>query len=449
MHAGPHPGPHPGHGHTHAHTAPPLDPAQRRRVRGVLAAVTLPLLLATLIGLVWLWPRGESPIGSLPIRAEGAEIAVAEVTRITPLDASGEPVTAEPGQPDPELDPFLGAEVRGLLTSGLGAGTEVPIQVPGEILVNGLDVGDEIQVIFTSDAMGTGSPYVFYDFERGPPLILLTLAYLAVVALVARWRGLAAVLGLGASLGVTAVFVLPALMAGSPPIPVVVVGASAMMFLAVYLAHGVSIRTTTALLGTYAGLVITAVLGYIAIGSAELTGAQSDMSLVISTVFPELRLRDLLLCGLIIAGLGALNDVTITQASAVWELHAVNPNLPRTRLWSGGMRIGRDHIASTVYTLAFAYVGTALPMLLVASLIDRSFLEFLTAGEIAEEIVRTLVSSIGLILAIPITTALAALLVPSGDGATPAVTDAPPASPAPAVAPDGATPAGTDAPPAS
>ncbi|MDO5496106.1 MAG: YibE/F family protein [bacterium] len=402
------------HGHGHSHEAPPLDPAQRRRVRAILAAVTIPLLFATLIGLIWLWPRGESPIGTLPIRADGAELATAEITSIQ------------------------GDEIRGLLTSGMGEGTEVPIQVPVEILMSGLGVGDSIQVIFTEDAMGTGSPYVFYDFERGPPIALLALAYLAVVALVARWRGLAAVLGLFASLAVTAVFILPAIMAGAPQLPVVIVGSSAMMFLAVYLAHGVSIRTTTALLGTYAGLLITAVLGYLAIGSANLTGAQSDMGLVISTVFPEISLRDLLLCGLIIAGLGALNDVTITQASAVWELHAVNPTLPRRRLWSGGMRIGRDHIASTVYTLAFAYVGTALPMLLVASLIDRSFLEFLTASEIAEEIVRTLVSSIGLILAIPITTALAALLVPSPDDAHAPRAAASPASPPPAVAPDDA-----------
>nr|NLD41124.1 YibE/F family protein [Actinomycetales bacterium] len=398
---------------SHGAATPPLDPQQRRRVRVALAAITLPLLIATLVGLVWLWPRGETTMGSLPIRADGAEIVSATVTEILPLGEDGLPAVVEEGERPPPLDPFLGAEVRGLLTSGMGEGTEVPIQVSGEILVNGLDVGDEIQVIFTSDAMGTGSPYVFYDFERGPPLALLALAYLAVVALVAKWRGLAAVLGLLASLSVTAVFILPAIMAGAPPLPVVLVGASAMMFLAVYLAHGVSIRTTTALLGTYAGLVITAVLGVVAIGGAQLTGVQSDMGLVISTVFPELRLRDLLLCGLIIAGLGALNDVTITQASAVWELHAVNPDLPRRRLWSGGMRIGRDHIASTVYTLAFAYVGTALPMLLVASLIDRSLLEFLIASEIAEEIVRTLVSSIGLILAIPITTALAAMLVPS------------------------------------
>lgn len=382
--------------HVHA-TGTPVPAG--RRVRAILAAITLPLLVATLVGLVALWPRGENPMGSLPLGATGATLDSARVTEIVPI-GGGETV-----------DPFLGADVSAELLSGIGAGTVVPVQVPGEILVNGMDVGDTITVLFTPDAMGTGSPYVFYDFEREVPIGILLILYLVVVVAVARWKGLAAVLGLGASMAVTGVFVLPAIMAGMPPMLVVLVGSSAMMFLAVYLAHGISVRSTTALLGTFAGLAIMVVLGYISIDGANLTGAQSDTSLILSTSFPGLSLRDVLLCGLVIAGLGALNDVTITQASAVWEIHAANPQLSKRRLWAGGMRIGRDHIASTIYTLAFAYVGSALPMLLVGALIDRSVIDFLLAGEVAEEVVRTLVSSIGLILAIPMTTGLAVMLV--------------------------------------
>ena len=146
------------------------------------------------------------------------------------------------------------------------------------------------------------------------------------------------------------------------------------------------------------------------VGAANLTGAVGDDVLALSSLVPGLSLRALLTCGMVIAGLGVLNDVTITQASAVWELHAANPALGWARLFTGGMRIGRDHIASTVYTLAFAYAGTALPLILSASLIDRAVVDTLLSGEIAEEIVRTLVSSIGLVLAIPATTAIAALL---------------------------------------
>ena len=118
----------------------------------------------------------------------------------------------------------------------------------------------------------------------------------------------------------------------------------------------------------------------------------------------------LLVCGMVLAGLGVLNDVTITQASAVWELHGANPTMGTWKLARVAMRIGRDHIASTVYTLAFAYAGSALPLIMVAALIDRSVWATILSGEIAEEVVRTLVSSIGLVLAIPATTLIAAFL---------------------------------------
>lgn len=370
----------------------PLNPAEARRVRAILAALVLPLLVATVVGLVALWPRGETPIGSVPLAGTGMTIEAGEVVEV--LGADGD-----------------GGQVRVELSTGSGAGQVVPVQVPPEIMANGMGVGDELRLMFSPDAMGTGSPYVFWDFERSSPVWILVAIYAAVVLAVARWRGLAAMAGLGTSLAVILLFVLPALMLGHPPLLVALVGSGAMLFLSLYLAHGVSIRTTTALLGTFVGLAVTATLGVWGTGSANLTGAGSDQSLILAAQFPHLSLADLLLCGIVIAGLGALNDVTITQASAVWELRAANPALPRRRLFGQGMRIGRDHIASTVYTLAFAYVGTALPVLMVASLMDRAVLDTLMAGEIAEEIVRTLVSSVGLVLAIPVTTAIAALLV--------------------------------------
>lgn len=411
----------------HLHTRPSgggLPPAQRARVRILLAAITIPLLLATIAGLALLWPRGATAVGSLPLGAGGVSLERGVVTFVEEAGA----VT----------DPFAGAAVRVDLSTGAGAGQEVPVQVPVEILAGGLDVGDRITVMFTPDAMGTGSPYVFYDFVREAPIGLLGVLYLVVVVAVARWKGLAAVVGLVGSLAVTAVFVLPAIMAGTDPLAVVVVGSSAMMFLAVYLAHGVSIKSTTALLGTFAGMIVMVLLGAVSISGANLTGAQSDDALTLGTAFPELSLQAVLLCGLVIAGLGALNDVTITQASAVWELHAADPNMSRAQLVRGGMQIGRDHIASTIYTLAFAYVGSALPMLLLAALIDRTLLDTLMASEIAEEIVRTLVASVGLILAIPFTTALAAALVPAAGRRAPrpapaAAAGTPDAAPAPSL----------------
>jgi uncharacterized membrane protein len=130
-----------------------------------------------------------------------------------------------------------------------------------------------------------------------------------------------------------------------------------------------------------------------------------------------------------------LNDVTITQASAVWELRAVSPGASRRELFAGGMRIGRDHIASTVYTIAFAYTGAALPVLLLLEIYQLPLGPTLTSGEFAEELVRTMVGSIGLVLAIPLTTAIAAALTPAPVGAAAAGEGEPDPDAAPAAAP--------------
>lgn len=379
--------------HQHHAGGAELPATARRRAQLVLAAIVLPLLIATVVATWMLWPTDRSAIGSRPLIDANAEPISAVVTDIS-------------GARD-EAIPAVGIR----LTSGDNEGSTTAMQVPPEILEHGLGEGDKVSVVFLADAMESGSPYVFLDYQRQLPMGLLFAGYLLVVALVARIKGLAAVVGLLASLGVIVFFAIPAIMAGANPVAVALTAGSLMMFCAVYLAHGVSIRTTTALLGTFGGLAITLAVGLWALRAAHVTGAQGDTGQLISTMFPDLRLGDLILCGLVIACLGALNDVTITQASAVWELHAANPKLTKRELWRGGMRIGEDHIASTVYTLAFAYVGTALPLLILAALIDRTFLATLGAGEIAEEIVRTLVSSIGLILAIPMTTAIAVALV--------------------------------------
>lgn len=368
----------------HQHHAE-LDPPAAKKVAKVLAAIVVPLALATLLGLIWLWPT-NSPAGT--VSATGEQVRI-ELGTITSFDAGGDA--------GPEVMMRLDAE-----------GIEVPLHVPPEIASAGMGEGDRVKAIFNPVGLEAGAPYIFWDYERTVPLALLAGLYLLVVALVARGKGLAAVAGLGLSLAVVMFFMLPALLAGSSPLGVILVGSGAMMFASIYLAHGISVRTTTAVLGTAAGLIITIALAQVATSSANLSGAWSaDAGMLVSY---GLRLDQILMCGMVLAGLGALNDVTITQVSTVWELRSANPQAPASTLFRQGMTVGRDHIASTVYTLAFAYVGTALPLLLAASLVDRSLLETLSAAQVAEEIVRTLVASIGLILAIPLTTAIAARL---------------------------------------
>ncbi|NLW13313.1 MAG: YibE/F family protein [Trueperella sp.] len=375
---------------SHAHVSRlNLAPKDRRRVQIILAAIVVPIAVATLIGLALLWPRGQTPVGSVQLTDTGVEMAVGEVTSISGTDELGQT------QVTMSVD-----------------GVEVPVHVPFDIVDNGLDVGDRIEAMFNPGAFETGTPYIFVDFVRDVPLAALLALYVIVVLLVARVKGLAALFGLAASLAVVGIFMLPALMVGKEPLLVVIVGASAMMFASIYLAHGISIRTTTAVLGTLGGLVITGVLAVWSVEANNLTGTLSDDAIALYGQLGYLKMSDILLTGIVLAGLGALNDVTITQVSTVWELHSANPEASRRRIFSQAMVIGRDHIASTVYTLAFAYVGTSLPLLMSAALVDRGFLDLMMVGQIAEEIVRTLVASIGLVLAIPMTTVIASWLAP-------------------------------------
>ncbi|HKF89152.1 MAG TPA: YibE/F family protein, partial [Propionibacteriaceae bacterium] len=189
-------------------------------------------------------------------------------------------------------------------------------------------------------------------------MAVVALLFAAAVVGVARLRGLVSLLGLGFAGFILVKFMFPALISGSNPTAVGLVGSSAIMFVVLYTTHGFSARITTALLGTLFGLILIAGLGYVASRWAHLTGIAAEDDYVLAATAPDMRLTAVVICGITVAGLGVLNDVTITQASAVWELADADPD--RRRLFSAAMRIGRDHIASTVYTIAFATVGASL-----------------------------------------------------------------------------------------
>ncbi|MBE1877725.1 YibE/F family protein [Myceligenerans pegani] len=384
---------------SHAHGGP-VAPASRR-TRTVLAAALIPAMLATLAGLFLLWPAGGAVPDRVPAVVEGATTVDATVLEAPPEGAS--------------------VRVR------LADGEESTMASPGPSVP--LSPGDRIVAVDISTVSPMSpDPLVFKDHQRRVPVGWLAAAYAVVVLAVARWRGLAALAGLGIAFVVFLGFTMPALLTGESALGVALVTSSLVMFVTLYLAHGLSARTSAALLGTLLGLALTAGIGVWAAGATYLGAADHDAQFLL-TEAPLTDLRGVALCGLVLAGMGVLNDVTITQASAVWELREVAPGAPRHVLFARAMRIGRDHIASTVYTIAFAYVGAALPLLMMVSLVDQSPVLALTSGEIAEEVVRTLVGSIGLVLAIPITTAIAALAVPGP--ARERVEAHPPAAPAP------------------
>jgi uncharacterized membrane protein len=299
------------------------------------------------------------------------------------------------------------------LRSGPEEGRTVEVEVIGPTAEAGLRSGDVVQLMRVPPPEGTDGEgqYSFFGVDRQQPLLVMTLLFVVVVLVVARWRGLAALVGLAFSGFMVLEFILPGLLAGQSGLWTALVGASAIMFVVLYLAHGPTMRTTAALAGTVVGITVTAVLAEVAVAAARLSGVGDDSGARLASMQPTLDFQELLTAAVVIAGLGVLNDVTITQASAVWELRAAGPGLARRRIFASGMRIGRDHIASTIYTIVFAYAGAALSVLLLISIYDRPFADLIGTEDISTEMVRVLASAIGLVLTVPVTTAIAALTV--------------------------------------
>ena len=418
-HEAPDPGAEPG---TAAHEA-------RRRLRRLLAAVLVPLMVLTAVALVLLLPDRDRvdrfPAGLGPqTDLVRAELLTREVVPCPDRAAGGQEGELVPILPPPADAPGVGqtecisATVQ--LLSGPNEGASFVLDALSTPVTPFPERGT-ILLSYEQDAE-PGEQYAFADVERRSPLLLLAGVFAIAVIALGRWTGLRALFGLGLSLLVVLGFVLPALLAGSDALLVALVGSAAVMFTVLYLAHGVTVQTSIAVLGTLGSLLLTVLLAELFVGVTALTGLGSDETSLISATVGTIDLRGLLLAGIVIGSLGVLDDVTVTQSSAVWELHLANPAASALSLYRSGIRIGRDHIASTVNTLVLAYVGTSLPLLVIYSLADSSLGDVLTSEVVAQEVVRTLVGSIGLVAAVPLTTALAAFTVrvDRADGAPPA-----------------------------
>lgn len=239
-------------------------------------------------------------------------------------------------------------------------------------------------------------------------MLLLFVLFAAAVLLLGRWKGLGALAGLGASLAIILGFILPAVLDGRSPLLVAIIGASAIAFVTLYLAHGLNIATTVALLSTFASLALTGLLALVFVNAAKFTGYTEDSTFFLTALGVQIDPRGLILAGIVIGTLGVLDDVTVTQVSAVWELRKAQPDASALDLYRSAVNIGRDHISSTVNTLFLAYAGAALPLLLLFTEAQQSIGGVATREIVAVEIVRTLVGSIGLVASVPIATWLAA-----------------------------------------
>ncbi|WP_063819248.1 YibE/F family protein [Herbidospora cretacea] len=352
-------------GHSHG----PVAPADRRTVWAVLAVI-VPLAVATLVALVVLWPgdvrKAQEP--ALPeltgtITSIAQETATVEISRYH--------------------------SVRALLPTAPGSATFAQ--------------GDRVIVLDLQD--GT---YAVSDHDRSSSLWLLAGAFALAVIAFGRWRGVTALAGLAITFGLLLTFVLPAVLEGRPPLLVAVVGAAAIMLVVLYVTHGVSVPTSVAVIGTLVSLGLTGLLSLLAIEQAHLTGVSDDSSWLLGTNY-QINTQGLLLAGIIIGSLGVLDDVTVTQSATVAELAHANPGYTSRQLYRAATRVGRAHIASVINTIVLAYAGASLPLLLLISIGNEPLGEVLTGPVVAQELVRSVVGTLGLIAAVPITTALAAL----------------------------------------
>ncbi|SFR28506.1 Uncharacterized membrane protein [Lentzea waywayandensis] len=378
-----------GHGHGHSH-ALSEEPASQR-VRTLLMWLLVPLALATIVGAALLYPFGVE-------QKTGAEIGLHQ----TPVEAVVTGVAENCGEK------CVAVTVK--MTDGAASGQSITIPSVKGPGAPSFQLGDEVVLSYSGSQPQAAESYQIVDFQRGWSLAVLALLFAAAVLLLGRWQGLAALGALLLSFVVLVLFIMPSILAGQNPLMVAVVGAGLIMFVVLYLTHGISARTSTAVLGTLVSLALIGVLGALFSALSKLTGLDEDTTNLVTLLGTSIDTRGLLLAGTLIGALGVLDDVTVTQTSAVWELRRANDKLTWRELFAAGSRIGRDHMSSVVNTLVMAYAGAALPLLLAISLAGRSMGEILTSQQIAQEIVRTLVGSIGLVAAIPVTTALAALI---------------------------------------
>jgi uncharacterized membrane protein len=413
------------HAHAHSHGSSFRTGGGGRVLRAVVVGILIAAAAATAAGLALLWPdhgKVAAASSSIQYAPEGTTFPTARILTLSKTCpgyfASG---TASPSSPGDTRACRL-AKVVFLDGASKGHTATVPLLWP--YATAGLAVGDRLELVVPPKSSSPAAPGVdaqtlateaqgvtVNGIVRDQSLSAWLIVFAIVVVAVGLLRGLMALVALGFSGFMILAFLLPALVSGQPGLAVAVVGASAIMFVVLYLAHGLSMRTSVALLGTLFGIALTGGIAELAVGTTNLTGVTGDVGGMLAGA-TQIDFRGVLVCAIVIAGLGVLNDVTVTQASAVWELRAASPLLTRRQLFARAMRIGRDHIASTIYTIAFAYAGAAMVTLIVISLYNRPAVSLLSQEDLAAEVVRTLCSGIGLVLAVPVTTALAAILVP-------------------------------------
>lgn len=294
------------------------------------------------------------------------------------------------------------------LESGERAGRTIELNYGGVKNQERLNVGDGIVVVSPGGTQDTEQFFIFDRYRLTPLLWIIGFFFFVIIAF-ARWRGVTSLIGLGVSVLVLTMYVVPQILAGANALVVTLLGSLVIAVVSIYLAHGFSRRTTVAVGSTLITICIALGFSVVFVFLAKLLGVGSEEAFYLQMApVQNINLRGLLLGGIIVGALGVLDDITTAQAAAVDEIAKANPRLSRRELFQRGMSVGKEHITSLVNTLVLAYAGASFPALLLFTINARPAWVVLNTETIAEEIVRTLVGSIALICAVPITCALAA-----------------------------------------
>jgi uncharacterized membrane protein len=368
--------------------------ASGNRQRLLLAVVGV-LVLAVLAGAVALWPRGRL--------AEPAGGGQADPTRLVPAT-----LTSVQTVPCQEAEPGLPGSTCIKVRARPDGAEEVEFDTT-DPTGDTFRSGQRVRLSILEQA-GQPTFYNIRDLERGRPMVALAALFVLAVIAFGRWQGVRSLIGLACSFAVIVGFVVPAILRGRSPVPVALVGAMAIMLASLYLSHGVGRKTTAAVVGTALALALTGALTAGFVELTALTGLASEDALNANFQVGGISLQGLLLAGIILGGLGVLDDVTVSQASLVFELRRADPAAGFAELTRGALAVGRDHVAASVNTLFLAYAGASLPLLVLFVSGGDPLGTVVTAEAVAVEVVRTLCGSVGLIAAVPLTTVLAANL---------------------------------------
>ncbi len=286
-----------------------------------------------------------------------------------------------------------------------------------DIVVDGMEQGREFNVgdavVISSYNLAGEDVFYIYDYDRTSGLLIVFCFFLLIIFYFGKVRGLGSLLGLLFSVLVLIFFIVPAIIRGAPPEAVTLIGALVIASVSLFLAHGINKRTPIIWLSTVITLALAVFISIASIKVTHLFGMGSDIGLLFQVgEYSHINLRGLLLAGIVISVLGILNDVTATQTAVIWELKKTNPKLKFKELYNQSLNVGREHIASLVNTLALVYAGASLPLFILLK--DVEYIPLwvkINSDFVAEELVRTIIGSSALILAVPISSILAAYYI--------------------------------------